>query len=204
MQHIEHYTMCNDFLARTGIMHHTLNVLDNRFCGRTFVVNRPGFMFSQYLDMMFPPTKSGKRGDAQRTILNEVPEIDISTAEKREFTAQGVTSSMKPLAMLKHLSPNDNMMKMSPAGIKADRRTSWNVTGNDCVTQARMSAKECEGKTVRQLSRLWRYSGGQKPAGDGVGMMNGVGVGLGVTMNMEGGEKGKTGKMERRAAHGVM
>jgi hypothetical protein len=31
----------------------------------------------------------------------------------------------------------------------------------------RMSAKDAEGKMVRQLSRLWRYVDGQSPVGGG-------------------------------------
>lgn len=46
----------------------------------------------------------------------------------------------------------------------------------DSVGQARDSAREAEGKTVKQLSRLWRYVAGQSPVGEGVGISNGVGL----------------------------
>jgi hypothetical protein len=125
-----------------------------------------------------------------------MPKVNISTAEKREFTAQGVTSPLKPLNLMKHMNGNEDMMMKN-------RNTSRNTmgAGNDSVMQARMGAKECEGKTVRQLSRLWRYAGGMRPAGEGVGMVNGVGehVGLGVSM----GENGSEGKWDR-GAQGVM
>lgn len=46
------------------------------------------------------------------------------------------------------------------------------------VARARAGARESEGKTVRQLSRLWRYAHGGRPVGEGVAVMNGVGHGL--------------------------
>jgi hypothetical protein len=228
IKHMEHYMMSSDLMARCGIMHHSMILLDNRFCGRMFMVNRPGFMFTQYLDMMFPSTSSmrmGKRsgmsgmpmnGDG---ILNECPMVDVETCEKREFMANamagmkmmmggmgmmgnmmgGMMKVMDMDSMMKDMKMNgimggkmmngmgmmdgmrgDGMKEMmmdNGKGMKDQRRNS----GMGCdgsVAMARMTAKDCEGKTVRRLSRLWRYAGGCKPSGEGVGMMNGVGLGV--------------------------
>ena len=69
------------------------------------------------------------------------------------------------------------MMMDSGKGIKDNRRSS-EMACDSGVAMARMNAKECEGKTVRQLSRFWRYAGGCKPTGEGTGMMNCVGLGF--------------------------
>lgn len=69
------------------------------------------------------------------------------------------------------------MMLDNGKGMKDQRRNS----GMGCdgsVVIAKMNAKECECKTVRQLSRLWRYAGGCKLSSQGVGMMNSVGLGF--------------------------
>lgn len=193
--------MSTDMMARCGIMHHMINLMDNRFCGRMFVINRPGFTFPQYLSMMFPPPSSTPK--KSRIILNEMSKINISTAEKREFTAQGVTGPLKPLNLMKHMSVNGNGVNGNEEMMMKNRAASWNMmgAGNDSVMQARMCAKECEGKTVRQLSRLWRYAGGMRPAGEGVGMVNGVGDNIGLGISMEN-VNGNGGKWDR--AHGVM
>lgn len=229
---MEHYTMCNDLVARCGIMHHSMCLLDNRFCGRIFVVNRPGFTFSQYLDMMFPSAMMRKHAIS---LLDEVPEIDISMAEKREFTAQGMSSPLRPMMMqmMKNMGGEEmmsgigmngmdgKMMDGMRSGMKGDKRSSWNMSGSDSVATARMCAQECEGKTMRQLSRLWRYAGGARPMGDGVSMMNGVGLGVDMMEgNMMNGDmngrlmdakvmevKKVNGKMDggkRASKHGVM
>jgi hypothetical protein len=195
-------------------MHHTRSVLDNTFCGREFIINstsmgfgrpsenadtkqisRTGFTLSQYLDMLFPT--SNKK--PARSILDEKIVIDIQTAEKREFTAQGVSMPLKPMGLGKH--PANGWLMESDSDVSSTKSSDGNVmtTGNTKqskkkgerrlnmggqtmgsrgVAQARMAARECEGKTMRQLSRLWQYYGGQSPIGHGVSMANGMGLGL--------------------------
>lgn len=82
------------------------------------------------------------------------------------------------------VSPRGNAMRnMSLNGMsRAEKRASWGTAGAmgiDGVGKARMGARECEGRTVRQLSRLWRYAQGGRPVGEGVAVMNGVGHGIG-------------------------
>lgn len=58
----------------------------------------------------------------------------------------------------------------------------------DYAVLARKSAAECEGMTVRQLSRLWRYVGSERPLGEGVGVSNGIGnLGSGLEVMGNGG-----------------
>jgi len=180
--------MSSDFFARCGIMHHTRSMLDNTMCGREFIINslpmssensrmsqmRSGFMMSQYMNMLFPMSKQ------KMSMLDEKVDVDMQTAEKREFTAQGM-SMLKPMGLGRR-SPS--MMGMGDLGenkmSKAEKRASG---GNqmmmpDGVQSMRKCARECDGKTVRQLSRLWMYVGGERPMGEGVGTTNGVGLGL--------------------------
>jgi hypothetical protein len=134
--------------------------------------------------MLFP-VSHGKACNAT-SILDERIEVDLQTAEKREFTAQGVSMPLKPMGLGKRSASGNSLSsptsdkEMDAPMSKAEKRASWGnqTMGSEAVAQARMCAKECEGKTVRQLSRLWRYAGGGRPVGEGVGVSNGVGLGL--------------------------
>jgi hypothetical protein len=193
--------MSSDFFARCGIMHHTRSMLGNTMCGREFIVNstpmmssnlsnsmissiNSGFMIYQYLDMLFP-TRNPKT-----CILDEVVAVDMQTAEKREFTAQGVSMQLQAMGPGRRTaSGNFVYSPISEAGTamsksemrkfekRATKRAQM-MMGSESVEAARRSAKECRGKTVKQLSRLWMYAGGAKPVGEGVAITNGVGLGL--------------------------
>lgn len=200
-KHIEHYAMTTDLTASCGVMHHTMNMLSNRFCGRTFLVSRPGFMFCQYMDMLFPLSSTTKRtGPLSGGILDCVPTIDVETAEKREFTAMGMgiggsLAGMKRMSLMRsgsveelsngshtshgshghHVSSSKDLGKdgkmvngIDKKGHKEEARKERKLVSQmDGVAVARIAAKECEGKSVRDLSRLWQYNNGRRPAGDG-------------------------------------
>ena len=201
-KHIEHYAISSDFFARCGIIHHTRSMLGNTMCGREFIMNsmhRPvmsptspnsiitspkssGFRMFQYLDMLFPTSS------LNRCILNERVTVDMNTAEKREFTAQGVSMQLKGIG---RRTPSGNtvdtpmpdmgtpMSKSQSRKVeKRERKGAQMMMGSESIELARKCAKECQGKTVRQLSRLWTYAGGARPVAEGVAIENGVGLGL--------------------------
>lgn len=166
------------------------------------------FLFPQYLDLLFPRSLNAAESQKRQGILDTIPQIDISTAEKREFTAQGVSLPLKRLSGLKHLSfdtpsptlatamdLDDSLLLTRKEG---DAKRSWNIMGSaggvgvigdkagmggvseiggigDSVQIARRRAREQEGMSVRQLSRLWRYEGGKRIVEKGVSGVNGVG-----------------------------
>jgi len=189
--HVEHYALASDIFARCGVLHSTRNVLHNRFCGRVFVLDekamrRPngsvastaggGFMLNEhYLDLLFPTDPL-----YAIDVLNQVVEVDMETAEKREFTAQGVALPQKFIS--RHSSENRSRSLSGSPNVspKSENIASWETSvGVNGVGRARVAAKECEGKTVKQLSRLWRYAHGGRPVGEGVAVVNGVGKGMG-------------------------
>ncbi len=228
--HIEHYALSSDIFARCGVLHNTRNVLDNSFCGRVFVLDDArmsdgsrdannskahggggGFLMNEhYLDLLFPLPSTRYAGDADA--LDLVVSVDVSTAEKREFTAQGVSLPQKSLYS-SYRDPNhtprhsnDGMRSVSGGSgtgeanspeisPRSRKRASWELAagmGNDCIRKARVNARECEGKTIRELSRLWRYVGGVRPVGEGVAVCNGVGNSEGNGGRMNGMVNGDT------------
>lgn len=206
--------MSSDFFARCGLIHHTRSMLGNTMCGREFIINSmpmrmmspnmssnmpsnmsksmmmsqmsSGFMMCQYLDMLFPTSSK-----SQMCILDEKIAVDMQTAEKREFTAQGVSMQLKAMGLGRRTASGNTVYtpiteagtpmsksEMSKVEKRAAAKGTQMMMGSESVEAARNSAKDCDGKTVRQLSRLWMYANGARPVGEGVGMMNGVGLGL--------------------------
>ena len=130
-----------------------------------------------YLELIFPAD-----GRHVVDVFNQVVEVDMETAEKREFTAQGVALPQKSISRHSSSTSSRNQPDSPDVSPKSKERASWETaaaTGVNGVGKARIAAKECEGKTVKQLSRLWRYAHGGRPVGEGVAVVNGVGIELG-------------------------
>jgi hypothetical protein len=143
-----------------------MKVLDNTYCGRIFVLNAPsyiGFLFSQYLAYLFPALNHAQ--ESARSVLDEIVRVDTATAEKRELTAQGISLPMSPTTV--------NGEKKSSSGVR-------NMT--DGAEKARRGTRCAEGKTVRQLSRLWMYRNGGFPDGENL-MPNAVESEIGADLS---------------------
>lgn len=142
IKHIEHY--CNewDFVARFGSMRFCKNPPDNRFVGRMFVRKGHGghLMNMHYLDKMFPV--DDKHEDAE--FLDAVVLVDEDAATGRETAAveQGYLGEQ-------HANPREQ--------ITDEQMTMLKRAQSDIASK---SAKKQKGKTVRDLSRLWRYRSG--------------------------------------------
>ena len=166
----------NVFLSMSSTSHGSSNL------SRSMMMSQmnSGFLMSQYLDMLFPTSSK-----SQMCILDEKTAVDIQTAEKREFTAQSLHMQLKAMGLgrrtasgsIVYASGADPGTPMSKAEKQSPKGTQLKM-GSESVEAARKSAKDCDGKTVRQLSRLWMYVNGARPVGEGVGIMNGVGLGL--------------------------
>lgn len=149
--------------------------------------------FGEYMDALFPRADEATAGT--EFCLDVVVSVDARTAERREFSAEGISSPLKSLhrmgmAIGAHSQLSSQSLETSPRSRK-EKLSSWGTTGAlgvDSVGKARMGARECQGRTVRQLSRLWKFGGGEKPVGEGVCVANGVGLaGLGK-VGMQNGE----------------
>jgi hypothetical protein len=181
-----------------------------------------GCTFDAYMDALFPMTSQ------TACVLDSTVSVDVQIAERREFTAQSLATPMKPVRRLSGVmsngTPNSGYMspRMNGNGMlsppcedaprsRKEKRNSWGTTttlGIDGVGKARQGARECEGCTVRQLSRLWRYMDGKRPVGEGVPHpapgLNGLGIsGMGVTINgkMEMGVSSMEASMGNGASH---
>lgn len=103
-----------------------------------------------YLQPMFSDVDS-KEDSTQDSFLDQVVDVDEDTVRRREATALDVKRRESGLLF----GDGERLVDGGESGpaIMSFSRTS----------SGRLMVEEAKGKTVRQLSRLWRYQGGRSP-----------------------------------------
>lgn len=149
------------------MLYNVRDVLDNRFSGQVFVhMGTSGHMLNQhYLAHMFPLPSSRDPSASEvvamenerRPFLDQVVDIDYHTEHRREQNTQ-------PLLLLRTRSSGlewgDQTRTQVEALERRGNRISFVPSGDE---YKREGFHEAHGKTVRELSRLWRYMGGKDP-----------------------------------------
>lgn len=145
--HIEHYCNENDLVAKWGVLYNVMNLPDNRYSGIIFTLcSSTGHLFNQhYMGVMFPTDPL--LADA---FLDEPVEVDEKTAIQRESVC-GQTMVFTKLPGTNGVE--DPSLAVTQNGLRIN-----------FVDAAKAGADGVRGRTVRQLSRLWRYRNGQKPS----------------------------------------
>ncbi|KAK4694602.1 hypothetical protein P7C71_g3005, partial [Lecanoromycetidae sp. Uapishka_2] len=170
ISHIEHYANEYDMVARWGVLHCTQDILNNRYAGSVFVrMGSSGHLFNQhYMDAMFPlPNDNAPL--LPRIFLDGLVKVDEKLAMKREDVAIGNVGVMRRESGLEFgdgqvIQDGLPMMHNPHSGSSGSHRTSENPVMTFARTSTgRLLAEEAQGKTVRELSRLWRYQGGRSP-----------------------------------------
>ena len=163
-------------VSRWGALYNITKVLNNRYSGTVFVRMRAtGHLFNQhYLSVIFPlpSTKpdpktngSGINGlksldDIADSFLDSIVNVDENLALKREGTAVGILRrGSAPFG-------SGDGKTMQVANGKLLNGTKAGVGGiefleNGVATEG--SGRGARGRSVRELSRLWRYLGGGSP-----------------------------------------
>lgn len=167
ISHIEHYANERDMVPRWGVLHCVQDVLNNRYSGSVFVrMGASGHMFNQhYMDALFPLPENVSHRLEDNFLDNRV-EVDENLAVRRENTAVSNMGHMRKESGLEfgdgQIIPDDPNMSNGNAtnGINGSGDTIMTFARTDT---GRLLAKEAQGKTVRELSRLWRYQGGRSP-----------------------------------------
>lgn len=192
ISHIEHYCNSQDMVTRWGALYSAKSILQNRFCGHIFINEGvSGHMLNQhYLSKMFPISDRQVNGllrDANYQIpfLDRIVNLDTATVTQRKSNA------VHQLAVMRHDSaphdPEDHSHQADHAPIQdihhseshtdhADlglklgegtKLTSKDLSGAEgsriSVVKVHDEEEEVKGRTVRQLSRLWRYLDGGDP-----------------------------------------
>ncbi|KAL9610406.1 MAG: hypothetical protein Q9167_004889 [Letrouitia subvulpina] len=138
IRHIEHYCNEYDMVPRWGVLYSIKHLLNNRYAGTVFVhLGASGHFFVQhYLDRLFPLSSVDFQSDKGLSphISNKFLKSKVKVGQS--FWLQGGETTAHVDGALQGMSAF------------RDPRT----------------AEEAEGKTVKELSRLWRYLGGASPS----------------------------------------
>ncbi|CUS10898.1 unnamed protein product, partial [Tuber aestivum] len=168
IKHIEHYCNEHDFVARLGALHFSKDKPSNRFVGKVFEnKGHGGHLLNQhYLGRMF-----ANDGSDFLDMVVEVKEdkaAQSAHAPDEEITQEELRSS-------RSWPPARTEFRMASVGVPKDlgqmRTLGRSIavptpsTGWDFVAgpRVRVSAESQSGRTVRELSRLWRYKDGRSP-----------------------------------------
>lgn len=178
ISHIEHYANSEDMVTRWGVLYSIKNLLDNRFCGQVFVhQGASGHMLNQhYLGTMFP-----LRGEEPTPGegVDKVPFLDQKVAVDKDIERRRCAEADKQRGIMRHESlpigadVDKSIRVASPVRTgsgslltEIDGRV--NIVGGPGMEPEHSdsdsdSGHEDNGKTVKELSRLWKYLKGGDP-----------------------------------------
>lgn len=167
-------------VPRWGVLHCTRDILSNCYAGAVFVrMGASGHMFNQhYLDVMFPAFSGGvqKRKNLLTDTEDPLPVsdpffdqrvgVDSTMLLKRRATERMVAGILRSESSglefgdgeLVHGHRDRNGRSNSGASGGGDPTMCFGRTDS-----GKLLGEEARGKTVRELSRLWRYQGGKSP-----------------------------------------
>ena len=175
IKHIEHYANEHDMIPRWGVLFSIKRIMSEHYAGRVFIhMGASGHFFNQhYLSVMFPLD-----AEAESKFLDRVVHVDISIHGKREEEVRRQTTVMMRRTEVIRAKANDS----TAGGLKDLWFKRWGIQmgdgqeiqmpigklapGDIAFLGGVTEARQAEGKTVRQLSRLWKYAGGAVPETD--------------------------------------
>lgn len=160
ISHIEHYANERDMVPRWGVLHCVQDILDNRYAGSVFVrMGASGHLFNQhYMDAMFPlegPDTVWQSG----SFLDHHVMVDKKLAMEKENVAFSKVGVMRRESGLEF---GNGQVIHDAAGVM-NGHSDDTVMAFGRTDSGRLLSEEAQGKTVRALSRLWMYEGGQSP-----------------------------------------
>ncbi len=167
--HIEHYVNELDPVPQWGVLFNTAEVLDNRYSGSIFVrMGAKGHLLNQhYLGPMFP-----LGGSTSSYFLDQVVQVDDKVAAKRENVARRQTGLMRRTSGdmsgcdIQEFDGNGRGLSVGQILQEQTETKGGNSDDEDNLVgffDSTQRSRDAKGKTVRELSRLWRYFNGGQP-----------------------------------------
>lgn len=190
IRHIEHYANEYDMVPRWGVLYAIKNLLDNRYAGNVYVrVGATGHMFvDHYLDPIFfslpgktvgvghlgalqngTGGKKNAQANGQDVEEGDVEEADCflnTLVDVEEGVEESRASRVKGKSLVK--AKNMGQVRAVPVPvINGINGHAGNGTVNGVLEEpdSELAAilGDNRGKTVKDLSRLWKYLGGGEP-----------------------------------------
>ena len=156
-------------VPRWGVLHSTRSILSNRYAGSVFVrMGASGHMFNQhYMNAMFTYSKpEHQRMDERHWLvdpfLDKVVNVDEEVVNGRESVAMEQLSAIKRASGLQ-FGDGEILPNGTNGLVNSSRKGSVPFTTFMRTDSGTLLIEEARGKTVRELSRLWKYQGGRSP-----------------------------------------
>ena len=145
--HIEHYANEYDMVPRWGVLNSTRSILTQRYAGQVFIHKASGHMFVQhYINAIF--SDSDPNG-----YLDQIVNLSGDTLDKADSIERLSIKSRTHTGL-----EFGNGERVIDGGEDGEDMFSFDRTAS-----GRLQLLEARGKTVRELSRLWKYQGGESP-----------------------------------------
>ncbi|KAI4119253.1 MAG: hypothetical protein LQ338_007304 [Usnochroma carphineum] len=175
--HIEHYANEHDMVPRWGVLYAIKHLVTNRYAGNVFIrMGASGHMFVEhYIDPIFSPPEYAKGNkvkpaikvaygstnghaveEAADSYLDAIVDLDTETQMKRKKNS-GLMSLVR--GKNRRISAVLDARSANGIGVHAANGTVNSVEDGQNV----IIAAPARGKTVKELSRLWKYLGGASP-----------------------------------------
>ena len=171
--HVEHYCNERDMVPRWGVMYSVEKILQRRYSGKVFVRKEAsGHMFNQhYMDPMFPLGGDGVGEEdggklEGKGFLAEVVDVDEGTAVSREGAAREVARRGRLVEegaeTVEEVPDGSEAVKFGNGERMPVRLIVGGEGGREeegaisFVEEGMPGVVGARGKTVRELSRLWR------------------------------------------------
>ena len=152
-------------VPRWGVLYNVTEVLNNRYNGKVFVqMGVTGHMFNQhYLNTMFPLDEA-----KASEFLDQIVDVDEALANKREKKAMQQMSDMRldsEMGSSKSVEPKIGDMLPFELVVNSEIRSyDPDQLLMKYLEPIAATNEKAKGRTVRQLSRLWKYVDGGSPA----------------------------------------
>lgn len=142
-------------VPRWGVLGSTRSLLSNRYSGDVFVRMRAsGHMFVQhYMNPIFSNQDRPVSRQASG-FFDQVVNVDEATVNRREAAA------LEDLSVKRRES---GLQFGSGERIEDGGESGAEVLSFDRTKSGTLMVEEAKGKTVGELSRLWKYQGGKSP-----------------------------------------
>ncbi|KAL8935801.1 MAG: hypothetical protein Q9216_005253 [Gyalolechia sp. 2 TL-2023] len=184
IRYIEHYANEYDMVPRWGVLYAIKSLLTNRYAGNVYVrMGATGHMFvDHYLNPIFPlpnqtrsktsPATNTKQVNGHRTkdeeiedadcCLNALVDVDVSVEQRR---AQKPRKRLAQVKNTGHTRAGTTAPMTNGVNGHMVNGTYGSVNGvhGDEDDNLMMIAEGNRGKTLKELSRLWKYLGGAEP-----------------------------------------
>ena len=170
-------------VSRWGALYNVASVLDNRYSGTVFVrMGATGHMFNQhYLTAMFPqPIQAvlstvanghGMAANGEEQRVNVFLDKPVAASERLALAKEDIAMQKMGLMRRESTSPffEFGNGEVVPVGAVLDGDLSKGSKGDTNIKflkdDVALGGQGVNGRTVRQLSRLWKYEGGRSPEG---------------------------------------